>query len=204
MQTPRYTILFLALAWLLNGCGAKPAMQGADGNGEEGTVQESSPHGGGDTTSFSGSNVEKVDEYVVRPGDNLWNIAAKASVYHSGWLYPLIVKLNRSKIKDPKNLPVGLTLKIPRGLPQADYDVAREEAMAGVYESDSGPLLEMKTSLPVETLMPGADAGKQAPTPKKGGKHWLIWTALAAAVAGGAWWLMRMRGGPSGGESPPA
>jgi hypothetical protein len=193
MRKYRLFIALLGLAWILNACGANPAMQGAESS-EEGSVSESGKgngSGSGDSTSFSSDNVEKVDEYVIRRGDNLWNIAAKASVYHSGWLYPLILKANRGKIKDPKDLPVGLLLKIPRGLPQGDYDVAREEAMAGVYESEVGSLQEMKTDIPVATPQPAQGTGK----PYKASKdhHLLLWIVGLALLGAGAWKFMAMR-----------
>jgi hypothetical protein len=192
---------FLALVALAaGGCGVKPAMEGGrnDEGSEVGSVSESSATGAGDTTSFSEDKVEKVDEYIVRAGDNLWNIAAKGAVYHSGWLYPLILKANRGKFKDPRNMKVGTALKIPRGLPQADYDVAREDAMAGTFESEVGPLKAMQDAAP-QAAPPAAPKAAAVPAPKakapKRGKGWIV--VLGALVLGGAAWQgMRMRKRP--------
>lgn len=185
------------MAWVLNACGAKPAMEGgqSDSSSEYGSVSEGGgASGNGDSTSFGDENVEKVDEYVVRPGDNLWNIARKGSVYHSGWLYPLILKANRGKIKNAKDLAVGLRLKIPRGLPPADYEVAREEAMAGVYEGEVGPLQDMKTDLPMAA--PTAPVhGSVGAKGRASGRSWvwLIWLFIAALAGLGGWKLWKMR-----------
>ena len=185
------------MAWLMSACGAKPAMQGAqsDASSEEGSISRNgsdSPGGVGDTTSFDASPGEKVDEYVVHPGDNLWNIAAKGSVYHSGWLYPLIVKANQKKIKDPRNLPIGLMLKIPRDLPAPDYDVAREEAMAGVYEESGAALKDMKTDLPLAPPTPNSSAKPYTPY-RRGANRWLIWLAVLALAGVGLWQFKRTR-----------
>jgi hypothetical protein len=194
----KYRIIFalLGLAWGLSACGAKPAMEGAKSDSAEyGTVSTGAgggASGSGDSTSFGDENVEKVDEYVIRPGDNLWNIAAKASVYHSGWLYPLIVKANKGKNINPKDLKIGMTLKIPRGLPQGDYDTAREEAMAGVFENEVANA-EATYSDSVPTLEPTPPASKHAGGSKKGGWAWLVWVLLLGLAAAGAWQFMRMR-----------
>jgi hypothetical protein len=188
----------------LSGCGAKPAMEGASNDSETGTVVESGGSsssdqsgGQGDSTSFSSENVEKVDKYEVRPGDNLWNIAAKASVYHSGWLFPLILKANRGKFTDPKNLKVGTLLKIPRGLPQAQYDVAREEAMAGVYDSEVGKISEVaySNSVPqVQAKNPSSNPVKEKAKPSS--KSWIWILLLLAAAGGGAFYWIKVRKKP--------
>ena len=199
-------------AWLLSGCGAKPAMEGGQSDStEQGTVNESggssssdSATGKGDTTSFSDENVEKVDEYIVRRGDNLWNIAAKGSVYHSGWLYSMILKANRGKISNPKDLKIGTVLKIPRGLPQEQYDQAREEAMAGVFENEVGPLQEMQTDLPSAPPTPGsAKDGFGKAEGKKHSMGWLLWLLLIALAAVGAWQLIKMKKKPDEAEGAP-
>ena len=43
----------------------------------------------------------KVIKYEVITGDNLWNIAAEEAVYANPYEWPLIYKVNSSKIKDP-------------------------------------------------------------------------------------------------------
>ncbi|MBI3013907.1 MAG: LysM peptidoglycan-binding domain-containing protein [Candidatus Tectomicrobia bacterium] len=55
--------------------------------------------------------------YTVKPGDSLWNIAARPEVYNNPWLWPLIFTANENALKDPDLLRPGQTLIIPR-----DYD----------------------------------------------------------------------------------
>ena len=72
----------------------------------------------GKVKKFAGKNlsalksaIAKPTEYVVQPGDNLWNIAdrflADPSRYHE------IVELNSNVIADTEDIPVGLRLKLP-------------------------------------------------------------------------------------------
>jgi hypothetical protein len=205
------TLGLCALVLVLYGCGAKPAMEGGSSDSTEyGSVSDSSNpdgSGSGDSTSFAEESVEKVDEYVVRRGDNLWNIAAKASVYRSGWLYPLILKANRGKITDPKNLAIGLALKVPRGLSKAEHDVAREEAMAGTFENEVGTLLEMKTDLPTVSPQAVASPAARGEASAGGGWLWVLWILLAGLLGAGAWWALKKRrekNEESGAGSPPA
>jgi nucleoid-associated protein YgaU len=52
--------------------------------------------------------------YVVRRGDNLWNIAKKSSIYGRGAGWVKIWRANEGKVPDFDQLPVGVTLRIPR------------------------------------------------------------------------------------------
>jgi len=72
----------------------------------------------GKVKKFAGKNlsalksaIAKPTEYVVQPGDNLWNIAdrflADPSRYHE------IAELNSNVIADAEDIPVGLRLKLP-------------------------------------------------------------------------------------------
>lgn len=198
MRNHRILYALLGMALILDGCGAKPAMEGgrSDDSTEYGSVSESGGSegaGNGDSTSFADDQVEKVDEYVVRSGDNLWNIAAKASVYRSGWLYPLILKANRSKITDPLNLKIGMTLKVPRELSKAEHDVAREEAMAGTFEKEVGTLLDMQTDVPTASPQAAVHVAAGKIPVKKGGWNWLLWLLVAILAGVGAWQLIKMR-----------
>lgn len=49
--------------------------------------------------------------HVVQRGDTLWSIAAK--YYGNGRQWQRIYKANQNRIKDPKDLPVGIKLIIP-------------------------------------------------------------------------------------------
>ena len=53
----------------------------------------------------------KYREYVVQPGDRLWDIAEQ--YMGDGKRYLDLVKLNREQIDDPDNVPAGIRLKIP-------------------------------------------------------------------------------------------
>jgi nucleoid-associated protein YgaU len=50
-------------------------------------------------------------DYIVQPGDRLWNIALQ--YLGDGNRYPEIVQINKDQISDPDNLPAGIRLKIP-------------------------------------------------------------------------------------------
>lgn len=50
--------------------------------------------------------------YTVVRGDNLWNIAAKRSIYHNAFEWPLIYRSNASKIHDPDLIYPNQELKI--------------------------------------------------------------------------------------------
>jgi hypothetical protein len=197
MNKLRIIAALAVLAYFMSACGAKPAMEGGSSDSSEyGSVGDAYDGGvAGDTTSFSDDYSEKVDEYVVRPGDNLWDISAKSAVYGSGWLYPLILKANRDKIKNPRDLKVGTVLAIPRGLGKAQHDMAREEAMAGTFEHDAGPLQEMVTDIPqAPPMVQQAEVAAPATAPAGGtGWGWLLWLLLALALAAAAWFLVRGR-----------
>jgi len=193
--------LSFAVAILFNGCGMRPGMQGEPKTdvsevGSVSVVATETPTGQGDTTSFSNSaepEGEKIDAYVVRPGDNLWKIARKNSVYGSGWLYPLLVKSNKSKIKDPKDLRIGERLVIPHGLPKAEYEIAREETMAGTYDSAAG---YDSTTTSVQSISGALSATAKprpligakkaaAPPAKAKGKPWKSVLFILVLLAGG-------------------
>ncbi|MEA3544678.1 MAG: DUF4398 domain-containing protein [Thermodesulfobacteriota bacterium] len=69
-----------------------------------------------------------VDHVVVRAGENLATIAARAEVYKDALLWPLIYKANRDQIKDPKEIFSGQTLMVPRDKSRAEAEAARQEA----------------------------------------------------------------------------
>ncbi|MBI4395971.1 MAG: LysM peptidoglycan-binding domain-containing protein [Elusimicrobia bacterium] len=57
---------------------------------------------------------ERADEYVVKRGDNLWNIAKKREVYGRGAGWVRIWRANENKVPDFDILYSGITLEIPR------------------------------------------------------------------------------------------
>jgi nucleoid-associated protein YgaU len=66
--------------------------------------------------------------YTVSKNDNLWDIAAKQSVYGDPFLWPLLLKTNVKHIHNADMIPPGLTLMIdPQPSPQ-DREAARQHA----------------------------------------------------------------------------
>lgn len=74
--------------------------------------------------------------YTVTDGETLWTIAARPSIYHDPLLWPLLYKANRDQIKDPRQIYPGQVLTIPRHVPEAQLEKARQEARS----SDVFPL----------------------------------------------------------------
>ncbi len=66
--------------------------------------------------------------YSVTKNDNLWNIAAKESVYGDPLLWPLILKSNANLIQNADLIFPGQTLTIEPSLKEVDKDAAREHA----------------------------------------------------------------------------
>jgi len=52
-------------------------------------------------------------DYTVIPGDNLWDISAKNSVYGNPYQWPLIYKANAAKIKDADLIYAGQVFAVP-------------------------------------------------------------------------------------------
>jgi nucleoid-associated protein YgaU len=61
-----------------------------------------------------GSPAAKVDRYVVRRGDNLWNISKRADVYGRGAGWVKIWRANEKKVVDFDRIVSGQELVIPR------------------------------------------------------------------------------------------
>lgn len=66
--------------------------------------------------------------YTVNRNDNLWNIAAKASVYGDPLLWPLIFKANAHQISNADLILPGLILKLDPGPAENEKDAARKHA----------------------------------------------------------------------------
>lgn len=66
--------------------------------------------------------------YRVQDGDTLQIISAKSRIYGSPQFWQAILKANRSLIKDPNHLPVGLILRIPP-LPRREHARRQSGAM---------------------------------------------------------------------------
>lgn len=68
------------------------------------------------------------DSYQVMPGDHLWGISGKSSVYADSYRWPLIYKANTDKIQDADLIYPGQVLTISRGSTQAEIDAAVHHA----------------------------------------------------------------------------
>jgi hypothetical protein len=187
----------------LTACGNKRSMESAKSDEDLGSVHSDEPTKlqGQEEVSFDeaaerhrrvagikGGNTRsgpgKLNKVVTKAGDTLWKIAERNDVYGSGWLYPLIYKANKDKIKDPANLPAGLELIIPRDVPDPEVEIAKEEAMTGQYMVKGPAAAPAPVSTPVKA-------------PAQGGSLLWLWILLLLAAAGGGffWWKKRQGAG---------
>lgn len=76
----------------------------------------------------------QLNHYTVEAGENLYAIAAKASIYQDGLLWPLIYKSNRDQIKDPEQIFPGQHLTISYKHSEQEKEAARETARkSGIF-----------------------------------------------------------------------
>jgi nucleoid-associated protein YgaU len=68
------------------------------------------------------------ESYEVVPGDNLWGISAKPSVYSDPYQWPLIYKANSDQIKDADLIYPGQVLMIDTAPSASDVDAAIQHA----------------------------------------------------------------------------
>jgi nucleoid-associated protein YgaU len=68
--------------------------------------------------------VELVDNYTVAAGDSLSSIARQPAVYDNAYMWPLIFKANRDKIKDADLIYPGQVLVIDRAASKAEVSAA--------------------------------------------------------------------------------
>lgn len=78
--------------------------------------------------------------YTVQPGDSLWTIAAKPSVYGNAFLWPLIWRANLELIKDPAVLRAGQDLDIRTNPSVDEVYAAVQEAQGRAAKVDVGPV----------------------------------------------------------------
>ena len=76
-------------------------------------------------------------DYVVKPGETLWSIAAQTDVYADPYLWPVIYKFNRDQIVDPSKIYEGQKLQIPIFVDTEARERARQTAI-----SEAGPRAE--------------------------------------------------------------
>ena len=70
----------------------------------------------------------KMDQYVVKPGDSLWQISGMDEVYGNPYEWPLIYKTNQDKIRDADLIYPGQQFAIDRNASAADIDAAVRHA----------------------------------------------------------------------------
>ena len=141
---------------------------------EEGALASmgESPESG---ASFSVS-AEGGDSYTVVPGDNLWDISAKESIYSDPWEWPIIYHANEGQISDPNLIKKDWILGIPRDFDTAIIQAAKEEAMAAVYtppgsRDEAGKEFDMDETLAsVDEAAGETDVAAVAPVDEKKGK----------------------------------
>lgn len=80
------------------------------------------------------------DGYTVQHGDTLWDIAARPTIYHDRWLWPLLYKANRTGIGDPDLIFPQQVLTVPRDASQEETATAAERARTrGPWHLGDGP-----------------------------------------------------------------
>ena len=82
--------------------------------------------------------------YTVQPGDSLWTIAAKPSVYGNAWLWPLIWRANLDLITDPAVLRAGMDLDIRTNPTVEEVYSAVQEARGRAGKVDVGTVRPAK------------------------------------------------------------
>ena len=67
-------------------------------------------------------------QYVVKPGDSLWKIAAKGKVLGDPFRWPLIFKANRDQIQDPDFIETRQDLSFKKNYTKQEIDDAVKKA----------------------------------------------------------------------------
>jgi LysM repeat protein len=124
--------------------------------------------------------------YVVRPGDTLSAIAARA--YGSAADWPAVWWANRRQVPDPDLITAGQRLQLP-GQPHVPAWLARAALAATTTPATTTPATPATTVLadpaPADPApaAPLAPASSPAPAPSDG----VNWSAIAACESGGDW-----------------
>ncbi len=66
--------------------------------------------------------------YVVRPGDNLWDIAERGAIYGNPYLWPLLFRANQDQIEDADLIYPGQRLRVDRNATPEEIQGAIEHA----------------------------------------------------------------------------
>ena len=68
----------------------------------------------GGTKGGTASETQASDRHVVKPGESLWSISAKADVYGEGTRWNRLYRGNKDRIKNPDRIYPGQEIQIPR------------------------------------------------------------------------------------------
>jgi transglycosylase-like protein/LysM domain-containing protein len=114
---------------------------------------------------------------IVRPGDTVSAIAARADGSAAGW--PAIWRANRRQVPDPDLITTGQRLTLPRSH-QVPPWLARA-APAAAAAARPAPAAPAGTA----PAAPAASAQASSPAPASSGE--VNWSAIAACESGGNW-----------------
>ena len=82
----------------------------------------------------------KPNSYKVVGGDTLWGISGRAPIYANPFMWPLIYKANREKIRDPDLIYPNQEFSIPRNASQEETNSAiRRARTRGPWRMGDGP-----------------------------------------------------------------
>ena len=81
---------------------------------EDTSVSQEPAEAAEETTNEPQTQVQKVDIYIVKSGDTLQKISARAEVYSDGKKWTKIYEANKDALKNPNKIYAGQKLKIPR------------------------------------------------------------------------------------------
>jgi hypothetical protein len=96
-------VLGLALLALASACAGKKPMKDAKAAEKKAAVADSAMVSERDSAN-----------YIVKRGDSLWAIAARASVFDDPFKWPLLYRQNRDQIVDPDFIEIRQDLKYKR------------------------------------------------------------------------------------------
>ncbi len=68
------------------------------------------------------------EEYVVQPGDNLWDIAQRGQIYDNPFMWPLLYRANQDQIEDADLIYPGQRLRVDREATPEEIEAAIEHA----------------------------------------------------------------------------
>jgi hypothetical protein len=125
MNKSALTLVLVAVGIAAGGCAStKAAKEEAKEQNQAAQVQPMAQEPTPAATPASRAN----NSYIVVRGDNLWNIAAKSTIYGNPYEWPLIYGVNRDRIRDADLIYPGQTFAIDRSATAAEVDGAIQHA----------------------------------------------------------------------------